>query len=283
MPIIRWTLKIDDVPTDPTSIVLSDPTGTYGVKRNDTDAVVVADGTAMTKIATGVYEHTFTAPAAGLTYTYYNEWVYGGETHHHEGSLSDVAADGYCTLAELKDDLGIAGSGENDALNRIINDVKKFIDNYCKRRFDTTTETRYFDGAVTLNVDDLVSVTTLKLDEGGDGVYEKTLATTDYKLYPLNAYPKTQIKINPNGNYSTFADGVMAGVEIAGTWGYAATVPDDIRRASLMWSGIIHRVRKAAYSNTLGSENIGVVTIDRDPPAQVRTILDSGYRRVVLA
>ena len=38
--------------TDPTSMTLIDPTGTYGVKRNDTNAVVVAAGTPMAKIST---------------------------------------------------------------------------------------------------------------------------------------------------------------------------------------------------------------------------------------
>lgn len=75
--------------TDVTSAVLSDPTGTYGVKRDDNDAVVVADGTAMVHRSTGVYEYTFTEPASDVAYTAYVEFVYEGQTFWLE---SDFAA-----------------------------------------------------------------------------------------------------------------------------------------------------------------------------------------------
>lgn len=75
-------ISIKGVLTDPTSIKLSDPTGAYGVKRNDNNAYVVADGTAMTKVSTGVYTYNFTDPAYSLTYTYWVEIVYDGETYH---------------------------------------------------------------------------------------------------------------------------------------------------------------------------------------------------------
>jgi len=42
--------------------------------------LVVADGTALTKTATGVYQYSFTDPAADLTYQYVLEIVYDGET-----------------------------------------------------------------------------------------------------------------------------------------------------------------------------------------------------------
>lgn len=67
------------------SVKLSDATGTYGVKRLDTDAVVVADDTAMTEVSTGVYTYTFTDPAAGLTYEYVIEAVYNGITTRETG------------------------------------------------------------------------------------------------------------------------------------------------------------------------------------------------------
>lgn len=53
----------------PTSVVLSDSGATYGVKRDDTDAVVVAAGTAMHSVGGGVYAYWFTNPAALLSYT----------------------------------------------------------------------------------------------------------------------------------------------------------------------------------------------------------------------
>lgn len=77
----RW--KVDGVLTNVTTAKLSDPTGTYGVKRNDTDAVVVDDGTDMTNTSTGVYEYSFT-DVEGVSYTAYVEFVYDGATYHFE-------------------------------------------------------------------------------------------------------------------------------------------------------------------------------------------------------
>jgi len=86
--IIRKKWFADGVPVNPTSIKLSSPTGTYGVRRTDTLAVVVADNTAMTNVTTGVYQHTFTDPADGLTYEYYIEVVYATETYYLQGTIA---------------------------------------------------------------------------------------------------------------------------------------------------------------------------------------------------
>lgn len=89
---IRRNWKVDGVLTDVTTAKLSDPTGAYGVKRDDNDAVVVADGTAMTKVSTGVYEYSFT-DIVGIAYTAYVEIVYDGATHHFEHDISARAVD----------------------------------------------------------------------------------------------------------------------------------------------------------------------------------------------
>jgi len=89
---IRRTFKVNGVLTDVTSAKLSDATGAYGVKRNDTDAVVVADGTDMTRTATGTYEYTFTEPASDLSYTAWVEFVYQGRTYRAEHDVSGTTA-----------------------------------------------------------------------------------------------------------------------------------------------------------------------------------------------
>ena len=76
---INTSFEVGGVPTSPTSAKLSDATGTYGVKRNDTDAVVVANGTDLTETSTGVFSYSFTA-IDGVAYTACVEFVYEGET-----------------------------------------------------------------------------------------------------------------------------------------------------------------------------------------------------------
>lgn len=103
---IRRTWKVGDTLTNVTSAKLSDETTTYGVKRNDTDATVVADDTAMTNPSTGVYEYTFAA-TAGIAYTAYVEIVYDGATYRLEHDIPTVAATatysgGWATVDDLE-------------------------------------------------------------------------------------------------------------------------------------------------------------------------------------
>jgi hypothetical protein len=81
---IRKTWTVDGTPTDPTSVVLRDPANTYGIRRDDTHAVIVAAGTAMTHVATGVFEYTVPSVDGGTTYTAWIEVVYAGETYRFE-------------------------------------------------------------------------------------------------------------------------------------------------------------------------------------------------------
>jgi hypothetical protein len=91
--LISKTWKVEDVLTNVTTAKLSDPTGTYGVKRNDNDAVVVADGTDMTNTSTGVYEYSFT-DTVDIAYTAYVEFVYDGNTYHFEVDIPARSAEG---------------------------------------------------------------------------------------------------------------------------------------------------------------------------------------------
>lgn len=75
---------VDDVLTNVTSVYLSSIDGTFGVKRNDTGTVIVADGTAMVNSTIGAYYHTFIDPTVDLTYTVGLEFTYNGETYNIE-------------------------------------------------------------------------------------------------------------------------------------------------------------------------------------------------------
>lgn len=112
MSTITKTFRFNLVLTNMTSVKLSDITGTFGIKRNDTDAVVVADNTTMTNSSTGVYTHTFADPANDLVYTYALEYVFQGETYHVEetfpGPVSGAATESGLSLTytDLLGDVG---------------------------------------------------------------------------------------------------------------------------------------------------------------------------------
>ncbi len=190
----------------------------------------------------------------------------------------------YATIADLKGVLGITSTTDDVTMRKQLEAASRAIDNYCNRRFYVTSETKYLDGARTLWVPDLLSISAFKADEDGNGNYETlfegtwvastayvandwvkptTVASHAYKCttagtsasseptwgttnngttsdgtvtwtcYPanylmygtgledsLNTYPKVRIEINPDGDYSSFANGVKKGVYITGAWGY---------------------------------------------------------------
>ena len=134
----------------------------------------------------------------------------------------------YCTIADLKGVLGITSTTDDTVMRKILESASRSIESYCNRRFYVTSETKYFDGARTLWIPDLLSINAsgLKTDEDGDATFENTFATTDYILYgggledSLNIYPRTRIEISEDSDYGSFANGVKKGVQIAGVWGY---------------------------------------------------------------
>jgi len=144
----------------------------------------------------------------------------------------------YAGLTTLKSAgvLNITGAGFDDRLLALLEDVSRQIDGYCNRHFYVLTTTRRFDGGKgrTLNVPDLVSITSLKTDEDYDRTYELTWASTDYLLYPLNAEPQqpwgrpyTRILVDiEGGSRSTFPSGGPT-VQVAGKWGFREVTEDS--------------------------------------------------------
>lgn len=188
---IQEKFTIDGVLTDVTSVVLSDPTATYGVKRNDTSAVVVADGTAMTKVSTGVYRHTFAEPEIGLTYTYWVEWLYGGETYRDEHTVAGTSASAgrICTLADVKDRLGESGAEHDTLLNRLIASLESMFDGHIAPRrliVPSADVTEYHSGRgpfLQLNRYPIVSITSIREALDYDFTAADALvADTDYRI-----------------------------------------------------------------------------------------------------
>lgn len=151
--VITRHIYIESVLTSPAGgVKLSDPDGNFGVERDDNNDVVVADGTAMTEISTGVYQHSFTDPADDLTYTGYLEFTASGALNNLEITEvggSDAAATAN-TLADIRQrfikasrryDLITNGDLTNNVDNGAnwwINEGQRYLD----RRVPTTKSSR---------------------------------------------------------------------------------------------------------------------------------------------
>ena len=144
----------------------------------------------------------------------------------------------YADLTTLKGSgvLNITGTGYDTPLRRLLETVSRLIDQYCNRHFHVLTTTRKFDGdgGAALNVQDLISVTSLKTDDNKDRSFETTWAATDYLLYPPNAEPTTlrgrpytRVLVDTEaGNEDVFTAGMQT-VQIDGKWGYREVTEDS--------------------------------------------------------
>lgn len=165
-------------------------------------------------------------------------------------------SNGYCTLDEFKKHLRIETYDADDdaTIETIIEGASRTIDNLAGRRFYAATATRYYDvpeGRDIMLDDDLLTITTLT---NGDGT---AITSTYYSLLPRNDTPKHQLQMKTTSIYSWAGStsGDYEGViSIAGTWGYAATTPDDIRQACL-------EIALSAYKRRTGENLTGVSTI----------------------
>ena len=138
-----------------------------------------------------------------------------------------------CTLAQVKDAIGITGTADDGRIAALIAEATQTIMRRYGREFvPHSTVTRSFRVRHTL-VDlapfDLRSVVSVTLQPGA-----RVLTVDDYWLLPIGGMERT-------GTFTRLMlrgvpDGDMAWLEINGAWGCwadAATVPEDIRRAAI--------------------------------------------------
>jgi hypothetical protein len=123
--LIKKVFKVDGVATAPDSALLSDPTNSFGVKRTDTNAVVVANGTPMVLVAPGTYQYQFD-DLPGVAYSAFVEFNYDGASYHFEvefPAISSGTASGidYTTLRNRVGHylFGVEGGYSSEQMTRI--------------------------------------------------------------------------------------------------------------------------------------------------------------------
>lgn len=187
---------------------------------------------------------------------------------------------GYISLDDFKIRARIIDGKDDLALESMINQMSRFIDAQCWRRFYSVNETRYFtaDDTKILDVFDITSVDALKTDSAADRTYGTTWSATDYDLLPYNASldgePYTQIKVSPNGDYA-FPLNLDQGVEIKGDFGYITATgetPAGIVEACVLGiNRALARVKTplgVSASAALGEMNVVIRELKTDPDFQ---------------
>lgn len=267
-------------PTDPTAVSLTITTPA-GVATTYTYAAAE-----ITKSGTGIYTKDLACSEAGV-------WLY---LWTGTGTASDAVAGTwtvsssnlqtiYCTPEELKSRSGITDNYDDAEILGACNAVCRWIDDeYCERHFFRQTQTRTFEACdpYRLNVDDLVSVTTLKTDTAGDGTFATTWSAADYQLLPLN--PSAGAVQKPYDAVRVVGSLLLPGassraarrdlVQIAGVWGWPQ-VPFGVKQAAAILAGDYLKLGGMAFG-VAGYGDYGAVRARMSSPAM--TMLDP-YRK----
>jgi hypothetical protein len=161
----------------------------------------------------------------------------------------------YIELEELKSSTELTSTSfaDQDLQNAIVA-ASRAVDFYTGRRFwpDLVDQTRYFTGNGTdrVDIDDLITLTSLSTDPSDDGTYEYVWTTgIDYVLEPRNAlldgYPYTSIRRLLGGNYPwpSYNDSV----KVVGKFGWSAP-PEAVKVATTMLAArYVKRMREAPF------------------------------------
>jgi hypothetical protein len=185
----------------------------------------------------------------------------------------------YCSLNQVKASLRIPASDTVDdaLLTLAINAASRDIDQATERQFFSASATRIYtprDSYIT-DIDDLVSLTTLKTSTAADGIFDTTWTATDYQLEPLNgiaggmAVPFDSIRAV--GNFTYPISGGEATVQVTGVFGFA-TVPVAIEQATVLLASRIFK-RNDSPGGVMGFGDIGVVRVSRIDPDIDRLIM----------
>lgn len=163
----------------------------------------------------------------------------------------------YVTAAALKTTLNIGSTYADADVAVAVEAASRAVDGYKNVSpglyATTTSQTRYYTarwGECSLAIDPLNTITTVKVDVDGDGVYETTwTVNTDFVLAPHNAatdgYPYTEIEILSQSGKSFPV--WTKGVQIVGLFGWATT-PGAVTQASTILAGrLLKRARETPY------------------------------------
>lgn len=173
---------------------------------------------------------------------------------------------GYSTLAQVKAALRITDSVDDSLLEMAVESASRAIDQYTNRSFyNAGTAVRYYAPADSLNVqiDDLISLSSLQTMSDDEVVYDTTWASDDYQLEPLNGFvdgiAQPYNHIRAIGDYTFLTLSGEATVKVTGVWGWSA-VPTQVTQATVIQASRIFKRLDSPLgiiSGELGSMRVG--------------------------
>jgi hypothetical protein len=177
--------------------------------------------------------------------------------------------DAYATAATYRGLISKSDTAEDAEILTDLTAISRYIERRLGRWFtvDASAVARVYETTLLSNqpkslfIDDLVTLTSIKVDEDDDGSFadESAWASTDYELLPRNAAdgpepgPYTQIHIPRWSSKNLWGD---HRVEITATFGWPS-VPSAIEQACVQLTGILRlETPRATRSVNVGAETV---------------------------
>lgn len=163
----------------------------------------------------------------------------------------------YCTLDNLKAELGETGTTNDARLGRYIAQASRAIEAFTGRTFYPVTATKYFDAprdgcSLFLAYEDLLTLTTLTDDTG-------TITSGYYWLYPLNMTPKHSIVLDTSslGRGFQYDEDPQRAISIAGQWGYC----DDYQATGLTLGAAVSSTTATSFTLSGSGAQVGMMLL----------------------
>jgi len=220
---------------------------------------------------------------------------------------------GYATIAELKLAIQITKPTNDAILQSILNYAAAALDNRCRpnhgkpsgeRDFfiaDTTATAAAYSGTggATQRIDECTDITLVAVKDSADDAAYVSWAATDWikasgdvRRPEFNKTPYDLLLIGPDGDYSRFLSGTYSGlrgfapeiargygvqtVQVTAKWGYATTVPDDIKAATIMQAARWYKRLQGSMSDVLASGTLGTLIFTKRLDPDIAGILEDG-------
>lgn len=156
----------------------------------------------------------------------------------------------YISKTDLKATLNIGSTYADADIDRALEAASRCCDGYKNTRFWSTVETRYYTGCPgddSLDVDDFNALTSVAVDQDGDGIYETTWVDgTDFYKDPINAVALgiPYRKISLYRQRGKWFPPYQNNVKIVASFGWATAPGNVIQATSIYAARLLKRARE---------------------------------------
>lgn len=164
-----------------------------------------------------------------------------------------------CTRADVKTALGIQDQVDDARIDIALEAAEAMIEDYCGRTFtqSATASARVYTALNwdLVHVDDISTLTGLivQTDDGADGTFSTTWASTDYQLEPLNGLvngrPRPWNTVRAINSLTFPLENGQALVRVTARWGWAS-IPSAVKQAAIIQTISVFKSVDAPFGAT---------------------------------